>query len=160
MFMNNWFSAFLFAGIMIKGEDVIWPFRLLCYILPLRWGVQGMLYIEYKGATFEGADTAVCPAALAANPPPGCTYHPGLMPADGFKCPGSTQAGCYGYTGAQVLESIHNRYEIATSEDIVVRNFGYLLAIALVFKLQYFGMLMMRMKKCSQIMPTKGAKQA
>jgi len=159
-FMNSWFSAFLFAGVMIKSEDVIWPFRLLCYILPLGWGVQGMLYIEYSDSTFAGAETAGCPAALAANPPPGCTYHPALMPADGFRCAGSSQNGCYGSTGLQVLQSMHSNYEISNAEDIVARNFGYLVAIGLAFKLQYFVVLMMRMKKCSKIEPAKAAKQA
>ena len=160
-FMNGWFSAFLFAGVMVKTEDVIWPFRLLCYVLPLRWGVQGMLYIEFSGATFAGAETAGCPAARAASPPAGCTYHPALMPADGFRCAGSSQNGCYGSTGRQVLQSMHSNYEISNATDIVARNFGYLVAIGLAFKLQYFVLLVRRMQACSKIEPGKcAAKQA
>ena len=42
MFMNLvW--GFFFSGLLIAGHDVIWPFRLFCYILPLKWGLRAMI---------------------------------------------------------------------------------------------------------------------
>ena len=39
-FVNVWFASFLFSGIMVPEDDVIWPFRIFCSILPLKWSLQ------------------------------------------------------------------------------------------------------------------------
>jgi len=39
-YMSLWFSAFLFSGLFVRIPDVIWPFRLFCYILPLGYTSQ------------------------------------------------------------------------------------------------------------------------
>ena len=33
-FMQFWFSTFLFMGLMVPEENVIWPFRALCSLSP------------------------------------------------------------------------------------------------------------------------------
>eukprot|EP00965_Chrysotila_dentata_P172056 5677789-Pleurochrysis_carterae.AAC.3 len=56
MFMNVWFSSFLFSGMFVRIEDVIWPFRLACYATPLGWTTTSLMYVvmidtpEYDGA--------------------------------------------------------------------------------------------------------------
>lgn len=150
--VNNWFSAFLFCGVLVKEEDVIWPFKLFCYILPLKWGVQGFAWLEFKDETFAGAVTAPCPAAKLATPPAGCSYHAAQPGTAGFTCPGDpTQQQCYGYSGLQVLETLHEDFRVIEAKDNLAMDFAVCLAIALFFKLQYFGMLMRRIKQASKV---------
>merc|ERR1719334_2647089 len=56
-FMGLWFAEFLFAGLLVRDEDVMWPLRALTYILPMRYGVQAMVYTEYINTAFSGAET-------------------------------------------------------------------------------------------------------
>jgi len=35
--VGAWFFAFLFSGSFLNPDFVIWPFRVFCYVLPLRW---------------------------------------------------------------------------------------------------------------------------
>lgn len=55
-YMQSWFMSFLFCGVMVAEDDVIWPFRVFCSILPLKWGLATMGWIEFsKDTTFSGA---------------------------------------------------------------------------------------------------------
>jgi hypothetical protein len=53
-FMQTWFASFLFMGVMVAEEDVIWPFRILCSIMPLKWGFRLLLWSEISDAEFDG----------------------------------------------------------------------------------------------------------
>ena len=162
MFMNLWFGAFLFSGLLIAEHDVIWPFRLFCYILPLKWGLRAMIFIEYNDVTFDGATTAPCPANYSTDPvqKPECTYHSKLGRAAGFTCPDITaQQGCFGYTGPQVLESIGQNFDVVTSENTLQQDFLILAAIGIICKISYMTLLMLRLRKSSAVSnPTNCAK--
>jgi len=41
-FLQVWFTSFLFAGVVIPESMVIWPFRIFCYIMPLKWGISSI----------------------------------------------------------------------------------------------------------------------
>eukprot|EP00961_Rhodomonas_salina_P182921 2469545-Rhodomonas_salina.1 len=56
LYLCMWFSSFLFAGIMVPEKDVIWPFRVFAYVLPLRWCLASMAYIEFADVDYEGGD--------------------------------------------------------------------------------------------------------
>merc|ERR1719378_465438 len=47
-YLNLWFTAFLFAGAFLPASDVIWPFRALCYALPISWAMPVFSYLEFK----------------------------------------------------------------------------------------------------------------
>eukprot|EP00937_MAST-01D_sp_MAST-1D-sp2_P001512 g1512.t1 len=154
MFMNNWFSSFLFAGVMIAEADVVWPFRLFCYILPLKWGLQGMMYIEFTDSTWSGATTAGCPANYSSTPAlkPECTYHSALGNTAGFTCgPGVPQQNCFGYTGAQVLESIGKNFQVVEAKNNLAMDFGIVAAIGIFFKVQYMVVLMLKVRQSSRV---------
>merc|ERR1712032_901942 len=55
--VGGWFSAFLFAGIFLQPEFIIWPFRVFCSVSPLRWCVRSMQYLAFHGTTWEGGRT-------------------------------------------------------------------------------------------------------
>ena len=39
-YLNLWFAAFLFCGMFVDPDDVVWPLRVFCFFLPLRWALQ------------------------------------------------------------------------------------------------------------------------
>eukprot|EP00439_Symbiodinium_sp_Y106_P075815 s1435_g15.t1 len=36
-----WFASFLFAGILVSEEDVVWPLRVFAIVSPMKWSNQG-----------------------------------------------------------------------------------------------------------------------
>ena len=117
-FMCLWFSSFLFAGVMVPEDDVIWPFKLFVYIFPFRWFLASAMYTDFHDTTFDGA----IPDPLAPK---------------GYSCPGSDDStlACYGYTGKQVLDSLGVTYKSFSSDDNVLRDAMYILAIAMFYKI-------------------------
>lgn len=124
VYMNNWFSAFLFAGIMVPEEDVVWPFRVLCYTYPLRWAMTSFAQVDFRDTTFKGA----------------------VEDADGvYSCPDlGPLYTCYGYHGTDVLDTIGTTYRSISSENNTVRNVIIIIAIAVAFKLQYVALVFMK----------------
>ena len=54
-YLNCWFTSFLFAGIVIPEDHVIWPFRVFFYLFPLKWGIPAIQYMDAIDATYNGA---------------------------------------------------------------------------------------------------------
>eukprot|EP00961_Rhodomonas_salina_P263591 3562368-Rhodomonas_salina.1 len=136
-FMNMWFAAFLFAGVMVPIDNVIWPFRLLAYVLPLRWTLSSMMTIEFKDTTYSGA-----------------------VPANnelGYTCPEFKDVTCYGITGNQVLSSLGESYKSFGREDNVTRDIGIILAIAGVWKLAFCVMLWRKATAMQQPKPVNAS---
>ena len=42
-------TSFLFCGMFIDPEVVLWPFRALCYALPLRWSLEAFMCAVFHG---------------------------------------------------------------------------------------------------------------
>lgn len=53
LIMFMWFSGFLYAGFLIAAEDMIWPFKIFYYILPMKYGIRSMGYLEYHDSTYK-----------------------------------------------------------------------------------------------------------
>ena len=90
-------SGILFCGLTVRGVDVIWPFRLLYYVTPLRWLFNGLGYDLYTPSTYDGAFECV--------PGENVETDQGIATcaATGFYCTDASQSlGCYGRTGSQV----------------------------------------------------------
>ena len=166
MYMNMWFSAFLFAGVMVPEEDVIWPFRAFCYSLPLRWSLTGMAKVEFSGTTFRGAvpyhagDENSTDASLRfpyGEEDPWTTAEI----SKGFKCdPNVPMLACNGYTGDQVLDSIGQNYKSIGSENNVFRDTMFIVIIGIVFKLQFLVFMVMKLKSAKPPVPEKALKAA
>jgi len=121
-FIATWFAAFLFCGLNVKDDNVMWPLRALCYLMPIRYGVKSIAYAEFAGTVFEGAVE--------------CTYsidhmcYPG-----GFYCP---EVGpCFGITGEQILESLHTNLDLYSSNDEIVESILFLVLYCSVMKALY-----------------------
>lgn len=121
-YMGIWFAEFLFSGLLVRDEDVIWPLRAICYVLPLRYGVQAMVYSEFIGTTFSGVETCV-PSNLT------CPL--------GFTCGEDYYAPCYGESGYQVLENIHYTFPLISGDDSTLNAILYMTAYCVVWKIVY-----------------------
>ncbi len=87
-FQNIWFTSFIFSGIFVTREDVIWPLRIFTYILPFGWGTRSFFWALFHDWGVDGSDgfsgTAPCDPGL-----PGC-FSDAVRgsPGTGFFCPG------------------------------------------------------------------------
>jgi len=118
-YVGIWFMATLFSGLVFRGEDVIWPIRLLYYVLPFKYLFGGMAWAVFTGATYSGA------MPCSEN----CDGRP-------FTCDGDTSGlQCWGVTGEQILRSGSYLYEVITPTDFYGFNVSMLVAQAVVFKL-------------------------
>jgi len=117
-FVNFWFTSFLFAGFFAREVDVIWPFKLFVYILPMRWSLAVIIRTEFIDSTW-------LQAAPANN-------------ALGYACDPDVVV-CFGYTGRQVLKTLAVTFPVFTPEGNYGRDVGYIIAIGCAFKLLYFA---------------------
>jgi len=122
-FLGYWFSSFLFCGLMVRTEDVIWPLRVLCYILPFRYGVSSMVHEEFIDSKFKGVERC------NPNVDLGCR-------AEGFKC--KTRA-CYGETGAEVLATLHVHFSAFSELDDTETSIMWLLIFCVSIKVLYIS---------------------
>lgn len=136
--VGMWFAAFLFSGLFLKPEFIIWPFRALCSCLPLRWAIRGMNYLEYHGTEWEGAElSSVSPT--------------------GFVCPGaSPTVNCFGRTGDQVLKSLTVQFGNLSAEDTVVEDIAYCLIIAGFFKILCIVSIILKTRWIVPVRPIAG----
>ena len=137
-FLQVWFISFLFAGVMIPEDMVIWPFRIFCSIMPLKWGISSIAWLDAYDAEYNGA--YLCESADRND----CLFHyeDGVATEPGWSC-SKNQGGvynplqCYGRTGDQVLQSLGMNYDVVSAEDNIARNFAIIIGIALGFQLIY-----------------------
>jgi len=131
-FLMYWTISIVFCGLVFRGGDVIWPFRALYYVMPLRWLFNGLGYDLYTPSTYGGAFECV--------PGDDVTTDQGTATcaATGFYCTDASQSlGCYGRTGSQVLDTLHFAYESLDSADDRVMNVLIMLGMALVLKVAF-----------------------
>jgi len=120
-FIATWFASFLFCGLVVKDENVMWPLRLLCHILPMRYGQRAIGYEELIDIEFSGAQYCNITNDL-------------LCPPMGFKCTGET---CFGITGKEVLDSVHVLVDLYSSEDKTTISISILLVTCIILKSLY-----------------------
>ena len=150
-YLNIWFTSFLFAGMVIPETTVIWPFRVFFTILPLKWGIQNVAYLDVIDATYSGAYP--CDPAVRTD----CLMAPG--DSIGWTCT-QTPGGnfnpllCFGRTGKQVLYSLSANVGAVSIDDNIGRNFGIILAIAVFFLTFYTILASLKASKVSSIKDT------
>ena len=155
-FMNVWFSAFLFAGVMVPRSDVIWPFRLFCYILPLNWVLRSMAYLEFSAATYDGAELCTDTGDQT------CFFHVdggGNQIIPGWTC-GDNRLQCMGREGTQVLDSLGANYKSLSSENNVVNDIFICLLITVVGKAGYILLMRHKCLTATKILSAEEASKA
>lgn len=141
-YVNIWFASFLFNGLFLPIKSIPWPFRIFSFILPFRYNVRSMAYQEYvKGPNWGGA--------ILCDPLTDVTCYPA-----GFKCTDtSAGAACYGRTGKQVLQSIHQVFDTFNAQDTFNTDVAILIAIAVVCKIIFVYVMTVKAKTESKLFP-------
>jgi hypothetical protein len=145
-YLQIWFACFLFMGFMVPEEDVIWPFRILCIIDPLKWGFRLMLWSEFAfGPDYAGV--AECTPELEQQ----SLMALGMNNMAGFictrterdwYCPDYPPMQCYGGDGETVLKSAQVNFDSTPKEDTYARDIMFTLVICIVVKVVYAIMAM------------------
>lgn len=52
IYISIWFSSFLFCGLVVSVQDIVWPLRVISYITPLKYAFQMMSFVEFINTTF------------------------------------------------------------------------------------------------------------
>ena len=167
--MNLWFSAFTFAGVWLPIDDIVWPFRLLCYVFPYRWQFPAAAYavLAYTPVYSEAYQCDVV-TGMAIAGPLNSTVPCNPMTLDdegyGFYCsPHVPVSGYFGRTGLQILDSFGSTIKIMQSTGPMVGDNFWLpftlviLGIGFVNKL---GHLVSLLITCNKVAPVLSAKKA
>lgn len=129
-FVLVWFTSFLFCGLMIPVADVIWPFKIFAYIMPLKYGLRSIIYHEFIDQDWKGA--RVCNPNADSN-----CFQIGNNDGnkDGFTC-GVFEAGslCFGAKGWQVLEIMRNSFTFIENKDTLMMDCVWIIVIVFVAK--------------------------
>jgi len=156
IFLMAWSTSILFCGLVFKGNDVIWPFRIFYYIMPLRWLFNGIGWDIYTPTLWSGAATCVDGAAITT------AYGSGVCNG-GFYCyDASSSLACFGRTGPQVLATLHLTYESLDASDDRLLDVLILLGMAVACKLGYTALLWRAVQASAtpQGAPAKGTQSA
>jgi len=141
-FINMYFCAFLFCGMFVAVDDVVWPLRVFCYVLPLGWSLESFMYwIYHDGYDYSGTE-ACTPGNTTVVYGPGNASASYLCDDRGFYCPGDVNgANCYGKTGDQILDSLSVQFTIFTSVNNTGRNIAIIIAFGVVLRFNFLFLL-------------------
>merc|ERR1712226_807472 len=119
-YINVFFVSFLFAGFLISEKDLVWPFKLFYYIMPMKYSVRGTFYQDMIDSKYK--------ACNMTEPPP----------------------LCYGQDGKDVLDRVSYILPVYSSEDTFAEDIGLLYVILAVLKALYFVLLIVKtsMPRC------------
>mmetsp|Transcript_27056 Transcript_27056/g.65825 ORF Transcript_27056/g.65825 Transcript_27056/m.65825 type:complete len:188 (+) Transcript_27056:1543-2106(+) len=121
-----------------RQRDIDWPLKAFVYILPFRWAIASVVRLAIGDGDYAGA-------AAADNEPE-------------YVCSGN-QDICYGRTGEQVLRSLARQWPTFAPKDNNWTEVGYLVCIALGFKL-VFSLLFVYVTRPASPPRTPGKRQA
>merc|ERR1719329_105998 len=131
-FLNLYFAAFLFCGMFVDPEDVIWPIRVFCYFMPLGWTLQSYMYALMHDMPDHSGTFACSPGDEL---PTG-----GVCTDQGFYCASASDpngAVCYGKDGDTILESLSVQFTIFEANGHYARNIGLIVAFGALTRLVY-----------------------
>jgi ABC-type multidrug transport system ATPase subunit len=128
-FMGVWFSSFLYGGFLIPGEDMIWPFKIFYYILPLKYSIRSMIYTEFIDSKYDNCNKK--------------RYEDEL---------------CFGKKGKEVLENMNTIYPLFSSDNTLRNDLLIVFGLTLFFKLLYF-VLLLKSNKSSKLIKNKYIKK-
>jgi len=118
-FVMYWFATFIFAGTFLPTTEVVWPLRAFTYVTPYGYATRSLVYLNFHGQDFA-------------------CYMP----------PQSQSESCMPQTGGQLMTTIGESTPMAIISDnnTVLQDACALLAIAVVFKVVYFALVLVTTK--------------
>lgn len=123
-YQGMWFIGVVVCGIVLRPQDVIWPFRSFFYIVPYSYGFKAI------GKTFWSRTPNYGGAELCDSSDPLCSL--------GYTCPEATSLqGCWGVTGQQIMTATNVVYDGIDPNADVAFNVVMVLVITAVAKVCY-----------------------
>ena len=154
-YLLYWFVSFLFCLVLVDESDVVWPLRLLVYTSPLRWTFEQLAWAmvietpDYDGVEDCASNADGLTGIATTGPLTGQTVS---CPRN-FYCPDDPSGlMCWGRTGPQIITSLSQSFSAVGSfeaGDKFGRDIGLTIAIAIAFKLCYFGLFVLKSKSTS-----------
>ena len=133
-YVSIWFSGFLFSGFLIEKDQIPWPFRVLVWVLPMRYGVRGLLYNEFIDTTYEecatGPDGTVCTSGQICY---GNPFEPARQ------------------EGGDVLNTLGEVIFLASDKNTLLEDITVLLGIGVVMRVLYMVTMQQLVKKASSV---------
>lgn len=125
-YLNIYFMAFLFCGMFVPPSDVIWPFRLFTYILPMQWTMKAFMHAVFASTpAYSGALPCTAGTAIAVTLPGNLTRMANCIShanRPGYYCPNDPDGYlCFGYSGADILDSLGVKFSIFGSNTSCTR---------------------------------------
>ena len=157
-YLNMWFISFLFSGVMVPEDQVIWPFRAFIYILPLKWAFSSSQWLDAIDSEYSGA--WLCEEGTSAGRTD-CLYHfddAGNKLYPGWTCSEIPNGEynplqCFGKLGWQVLDSLGMNYKSIESQDNQANIYLYIICIGLVAWMFYVAFSFKRILQVSTVHP-------
>uniref|UniRef100_A0A7S0ZUN7 ABC transporter domain-containing protein n=1 Tax=Noctiluca scintillans TaxID=2966 RepID=A0A7S0ZUN7_NOCSC len=137
-YQNFWFLTFVFNGLFVVRDEIIWPLRVLYYMSPLMWGTHSFIWSIFK-------DSPVYEDALVCNPGD-TTSAGGVCNDQGFYCPDFSDLQCFGRTGLQQLDSAGDTWRVVDSSETLALDLGMIALIGVVWKIGYVIRLLRRVR--------------
>ena len=123
-YVQSWFLFFLFAGMFSNDKDIIWPFRAISYISPLKYTLRTLVYLDYHAQLFDCSNKIICNRFLLGN-----------------KLSGDIVMD---YIGKTSIPSI-------SSDNTVYSDIGIIIGIAIFFKIIYIILMILYTNKSSKL---------
>lgn len=126
-FTSYWFGFFLFSGVLISENNLVWPFRAVYYVMPMSYYIRSQMYNYLIDASWTSCDpnnNTLNSAICIPNP-----------------------------TGQAVLESISLSYPVIQAKDTYWQDVGTILALALFWKILYFVGVYVKTSRTAKFLP-------
>ena len=121
-YLSLWIISFLFSGLFLPVEDLLWPLKLFYYTTPLSYYIRGNFYLNYSDAKFE-------PCLPAENP------NEPICIADG--------------DSSKILDTLHRILPQFENRNTVTRDMMIPFAMIITLKFIYIVVVMMKGSRAS-----------
>lgn len=116
-YLSLWIISFLFSGLFLPVEDLLWPLKLFYYITPFSYYIRSMFYLNYSDAKFE-------PCLPEENP------NEPICIADG--------------DSSKILDVLHRILPQFENRNTIMRDMMIPLAMIITLKIIYIVVVMMK----------------
>jgi hypothetical protein len=127
VYATIWAALFLFGGILLPFDDMIWPFKAFYYMSPLPYFFRSFLYTTMIDVEFQR-----------------CNVSPSNIASSGGFCIDSG-------TGADILDGLSGPFPLVSSEDSVTEDIVSLLVLGVIYKSFYAVGVLVRTGRASRI---------
>lgn len=114
-----WFLSNFFSCLYMPLDEIDYPFRVFAYLMPGRGAIKSIMYLNLH------SEDNVKGAVSTAFPVNGNYYI----------CPGEEPQECWGRNGKEILDSMHQLYDVVKDDKLWVRDTMWILTFAAVFKI-------------------------